>query len=81
LSTIFADSAISGGPADMARTIFASVVSVSTIIAVGFDSERVANMAPVTAKTAIVAKTAVCRAFRRLIVSSLPDASELLARG
>lgn len=71
LSMIFADWAISAGPADMARSIFVSVVSlVSFPMArlAGLDSARLPNLVPVIVTTAIVATSATLFAVKRLML-------------
>jgi hypothetical protein len=63
---ILADRAISGGPADMARAIFASVVSLVSAAA-----ERLPNLVTMTKTVAIAAASTSVFASGWLIVSSL----------
>ena len=71
LSMIFAERAISGGPADMARSIFASVVSlvsIATAARLGFDSAQLPNLAPMTTITAITPASADIFAVERSLL-------------
>jgi hypothetical protein len=69
---IFAERAISGGPPDIARSIFASVVSLEFIAArpwEDFASAPLPNLAPMTTTTAIAATNAAALAVERFMIA------------
>jgi hypothetical protein len=71
---IFADRAISGGPAAMARSIFISVASLVLLPSAreaGFDSARLLSIVAMMPTRAIIAMSAVPFAVNELIVPPL----------